>query len=98
MFSRAAALSPSVWLVRGRMTGLIRHSDIKPDTVVYMDYGSREMGNHRGMLRCFMQTGDALLEKNVRLTSRIVPNGDHCEACWEEQIPIFMRILTYDRE
>ena len=98
VFSRAAALSPSVWLVNGRMTGLIRHADIAPDTVVYMDYGSREMGNHKGMLRCFMQTADALLEKGVHLTSRIVPNGDHCEACWEEQIPIFMRILTYDRE
>ena len=96
--SRAAALSPSVWLVKGRMTGLIRRATFAPGTVVYMDYGSREMGNHKGMLRCFMQTADALLEKDVRLTSRIVPNGDHCEACWEEQIPFFMHILTYDRE
>ncbi len=98
VFSRAAALSPSVWLVRGRMTQLIRQCEFAPDTVVYMDYGSREMGNHRGMLRCFMQTADALLEKNVMLTSRIVPGGEHCEACWEEQIPFFMRVLTYNRE
>ena len=56
------------------------------------------MGNHRGMLRCYMETADALMERGVLLTSRLIPNGDHCEACWEEQIPIFMSILFYDRE
>ena len=39
-----------------------------------------------------------LLEKRVFLTSRIVPNGDHCEACWEEQIPFFMGALLYNRD
>jgi len=27
-----------------------------------------------------------------------VPNGDHCEACWEEQIPFFMNTLLYQRD
>ena len=98
VFSRAAALSPSVWLVRDQMPGLINNARIAPGTVVYMDYGSREMGNHKGMLRCFADTAAALMRHHVLLTSRIVPNGDHCEACWEEQIPIFMSILFYDRE
>ena len=98
VFSRAAALSPSVWLVKNRMARLIRQAELAPDTVIYMDYGQREMGNHQGMLRCFMNTADALLEKGALVTSRIVPNGDHCEACWEEQIPFFMHILTYNRE
>ncbi|MBO4886564.1 MAG: alpha/beta hydrolase [Clostridia bacterium] len=98
VFSRAAALSPSVWLVREKMIPLLRQTRFAPGTVVYMDYGSREMGNHKGMLRCFTQTADALLARGVLLTSRIVPNGDHCEACWEEQIPFFMNILTYNRE
>ena len=98
VFSRAAALSPSVWLVRGQMTPLIARARIAPGTVAYMDYGQREMGNHKGMLRCFMDTGRALMEKGVLLTSRLVPNGEHCEACWEEQIPFFMPILFYDRE
>ena len=98
IFGRAAALSPSVWLTGGRMAPLIRNTVFEPGTVVYMDYGAREMGNHKGMLHCFSQTADALLERGVLLTSRIVPNGDHCEACWQEQIPIFMDILFYDRE
>ena len=98
VFSRAAALSPSTWLVGGRMEAMIRGAAYAPDTVVYMDYGAREMGNHPGMLRSFRDTADALLEGGVLLTSRIVPGGDHCEASWEEQIPFFMHILFYDRE
>ena len=98
VFSRAAALSPSVWLVRGRMEKLIRKTDFPAGTVVYMDYGAREMGNHQGMLHCFMDNAAALMEKGVAVTSRIVPNGDHCEACWEEQIPFFLPVLLYERE
>ena len=98
VFSRAAALSPSVWLVRNKMLPLLRKIELSPDTVIYMDYGSREMDNHAGMMRCFLNTASILTEKGAFVTSRIVPNGDHCEACWEEQIPIFMQILFYDRE
>ncbi len=98
VFSRAAALSPSVWLVRNKMLPLLRNAEIGPDTVIYTDYGSREMGNHAGMMRCFVNTVSILMEKGAFVTSRIVPNGDHCEECWEEQIPIFMQILFYDRE
>ena len=98
VFSRAAALSPSVWIVDGRMAELIRKTSYQPGTVVYMDYGSREMGNHQGMRRCFVDTADALAEQGVLLACRIVPNGDHCEASWEEQIPFFMPVLFYERE
>ena len=98
VFSRAAALSPSVWLVQEQLVPLIRKADYAPGTVIYMDYGSREMDNHPDMLRDFTLTAHALLEKGVFLTARIVPNGDHCEACWEEQIPFFMPLLFYNRE
>ena len=77
---------------------MIRHTDFLPGTVVYMDYGSREMENHLGMLRRFTQTAGALMNQGVFVTSRIVPNGDHCEACWQEQIPFFMNTLFYERE
>ena len=98
VFSRAAALSPSVWLVQEQLVPLIRKADYAPGTVIYMDYGSREMDNHDGMLHCFEATARALMEKGVFVTCRIVPDGEHCEACWERQIPIFMDILFYNRE
>ena len=40
----------------------------------------------------------SLLAMTPATYARIVPNGDHCEACWEEQIPFFMHILFYNRE
>ena len=96
-FSRAAALSPSAWLCASRMNRLIREAEVAPDTVLYMDYGSREMANHPGMLRTFSQMTARLMEKGLLVNSRIVPNGDHCEACWEEQLPFLMQTLLYER-
>ncbi len=97
-FSRAAALSPSIWVNGKKLRALIRDAEIRPGTQVYMDYGSRELNNHGDMLHQFMLTSDALMERGVFTTARIVPNGDHCEACWEEQLPFFMPLFFYDRE
>lgn len=98
VFSRAAALSPSLWTAAPRITRLIHQSNPAPDSVLYMDYGSREMSNHPGMLRIFSQTTARLMDKGIWVNSRIVPNGDHCEACWEEQLPFMMETLLYERD
>ena len=98
VFSRAAALSPSIWFATTQLDRMLCQSPIAPDTVIYMDYGSREMGNHDGMRKLFAATAARLMNKRVWVTSRIVPNGDHCEACWEEQIPVFMHVLEYSRD
>ena len=42
VFSRAACLSPSIWVSEEKLRDLIRNAPVLPDTVVYMDYGSRE--------------------------------------------------------
>ena len=39
VFSRAAALSPSVWLARQKLEQMISKTEVLPDTVIYMDYG-----------------------------------------------------------
>lgn len=98
VYSRAACLSPSIWFATRSLERLIRDAQFAPDTVIYMDYGSREMAHHDNMRKQYAAVTSRLLEKQVLLTSRIVPNGDHCEACWEEQIPFFMHILFYNRE
>jgi len=95
-FSRCAALSPSIWLAPERLERLLRTARIRPGTVVYMDYGAQEMGNHGEMLRGFSDVASLLLERGVALTCRIVPGGTHCEASWERQIPFFMNTLLYD--
>ena len=98
VYSRAACLSPSLWVARWRVNDLVQRARLHPDTVIYMDYGSREMGNHEGMRKLFATVSARLMARGAWVTSRIIPNGDHCEACWEEQIPVFMHILQYNRE
>ena len=95
-FSRAAALSPSLWVDIRKISRLIRRAKIRPDTVIYMDYGSREMHFHSDMSKQFCKVSSLLIDRGVFLESRIVPGGNHCEASWEKQIPFFMDALLYD--
>ena len=95
-FSRCAALSPSVWLAPQKLEQLLRTAPFRKGTVVYMDYGSRELDNHDGMRRCFFSVASLLMERGVALTCRIVPGGTHCEASWERQIPFFINTLLYE--
>ena len=98
VYSRACCLSPSIWVAPDRVREMIDQAKLAPDTVIYMDYGSREMANHEGMRPIFAETTAQLIGKNVWVSSRIVPNGDHCEACWEEQLPFLFDHLLYTRE
>ncbi len=95
VFSRAAALSPSLWTDPEQLSDLIVHADLDPDTVLYMDYGSEEIGNHDEFLRTFGEFTNLLMWRKIALTCRIVPGGSHCEASWERQIPYFMSTLLY---
>lgn len=82
----------------GKIETLIRSSRVAPGTVVYMDYGTRELSNHAQTFKLLGRTAAALLEKQVLLNFRMVPGGDHSEASWERQIPFFMNTLLYGRE
>ncbi len=95
VFSRAAALSPSLWTAPDRLEKLAERAHIGPNTVVYMDCGSREFGYTPGARETFERMAACLLRRNVLLTSRVVPGGEHCEACWEKQLPFMIGALTY---
>ncbi len=95
-FSRGAALSPSVWTRPDAVLHLIHRSHTLENSILYMDYGSQELERHTGMQDSLFDCAHALLRMGVHLTFRIVPGGEHCEACWEEQIPFFMHVLLYD--
>lgn len=95
-FSGAAALSPSLWTQPEKIESMIRSIRVRRNTRIYMDYGSEELRNHPGMKKEFQKVVSMLLKKNIYLTSRIVPGGEHCEASWEKQIPFFMNTLLYE--
>lgn len=98
VFSRAACLSPSIWFATDQLDRLLSTAHLRPDTVIYMDYGSRELPYHGNMKRQFGRVTAKLFERGVMLESRIVPYGNHSEASWEKQLPFFMSTLLYDLE
>ena len=93
VFQRAACLSPSLWVDSGKLIELVARSHVKKDTCIYMDYGSEEMFNHAANSEALMAMSHLLPSKRVNLTVRVVPGGNHSEASWEKQIPIFMECL-----
>ena len=93
VFQRAACLSPSLWVAPGKVMELIAKARIRPDTTIYMDYGENEMANHVASQAVIPSAVYLLLTKGVNLAFRIVPGGNHSEASWEKQIPIFMECL-----
>ena len=97
-FSRAAALSPSVWFAPEQFERLVSRARIRKNTIVYMDYGAHEFSNHDNMRQQFGLVATKLMERGIHLDCRIVPDGEHCEASWERQIPFFMNTLLYGVE
>jgi len=95
IFSRAAALSPSLWTSPKQLRNMITQAQLHPDTVLYMDYGSDEFGNHKRQRRAFGEIATLLMWNKVHLDCRVVPGGNHSEASWERQIPFFMHTLLY---
>ena len=93
-FSKGAALSPSLWAYGTNLVEFIEKSKFSKDTVLYMDYGSKEFDKAGKAKANFCKATEALIQKGVLLTSRIVPGGEHSEASWERQIPIFMNVLN----
>lgn len=95
VFGRGAALSPSIWVAPEKLLGLVGRAKLESGTVLYMDYGSREIGNHDGMRRGYADMAGKLLTRGIHLTSRIVPAGTHSEASWERQLPFVIPTLMY---
>ena len=93
VFQRAACLSPSLWVDPVQVETMILSAKIRNDTCVYLDYGSEEIPNHPANVEALTMVSHCLLSKRVNLTFRIVPGGNHSEASWERQIPVFMRCL-----
>ncbi|MBQ8995840.1 MAG: alpha/beta hydrolase, partial [Oscillospiraceae bacterium] len=81
VFSRGAALSPSVGFSPRGTREIIRNAEIER-TILYMDNGSQEM-EWRNAKKVFGNVTSQLIQKGVLLDSRIVPDGFHSEASWE---------------
>jgi len=92
-FSRGAALSPSLWVEKGKNLTFLKEAEFPNDVKLYMDYGSKEFKNHSPQRRAFAAVCSLLIRKGVNLTARVVEGGTHSEASWERQIPYFFSAL-----
>lgn len=98
VFSRAAALSPTLDLCPSQLDDVLKTAPLSPDTVLYMDYGEQELLRYRRAQKRFRTVTEILLNRKILLNLRVVPGGEHCEASWERQIPFFILCLLYDPE
>jgi len=93
VFTKAACLSPSLWIAPEKILRMIADADVKSDAVIYMDYGSKEMKNHPESEEMLSKTTELLKEKGASVIYRLIPGGTHSESSWEKQIPVFMECL-----
>lgn len=73
---------------------MIEKARFRKGSVLYMDYGEKEI-SYQNTREVFGRVAAKLIEKKVLLECRIVPDGEHNEASWEKQIPFFMDTLFY---
>ena len=92
-FSRAAALSPSLWAARGHEAELLKAHPLQPSTRIYMDMGTAEANPKTGFLTGVFRTAQRLTRVGAVVDARIVPDAKHSEAYWEQRIPVFMEYL-----
>ena len=92
VFSKAAALSPSLPLCAKDALKEMAEANPDADTRLYISMGGREgkgMGNRR-MLREF---STPLARKGMQVKVNFVPQGQHNEASWEKESPVWFDYL-----
>ena len=94
-FSRGAVVSPAVYFSFENVREMIRSATIEKDTILYIDYGEKELFGSRAE-KDFRDMVYLLQEKRVLLESRIVPGGIHSEITWEKQLPFLIDVLFYE--
>ena len=99
VFSKAACVSSSIFMVMQPLLRDIRTAHVDPDTRVYLSWGENEGGSDPETGFCKFLTNanhrvdNLLVKKRARSYLYCQKGGGHCEADWEKQIPIFMDYL-----
>ena len=93
VFSRAAAISPSLWLEPGKMAEAIKACPLEKPTRIYLDMGGGEANGHEQLITTMFETAKRLSKAGAEVAARVVPGAQHCEADWEKRIPIFFDYL-----
>ena len=93
VFSRAAALSPSLWISPSKMKELIRSHPLSDPTLIYLSMGTGEIDPKRRAPSGVFETAKELSRMGADVSANVIPGATHCEAAWEKRIPDFMNYL-----
>jgi len=92
VYSKACALSPAFECWADQTREFIESADVDSQTELFMDYGMNEEDYDESIEMIDIVAG-LLLEKGMAVTVRTIPNGSHCEASWEKEMPICISLL-----
>lgn len=95
-FSKAAAISPAVFFALDSLRRDVRQP-LKSDTRIFLSWGAEELGPEHsdqidGIVR-ELETG--VQRRGVKTCRYCQPNGQHNEASWERQVPLWMEFLWF---
>lgn len=93
VFSRAAVLSPSLWVSPKNLRDLIRSHPLADPTRIYMDMGTGEIDKRRSALAGMFETAKELSKAGADVSANVIPGAVHNEAAWEKRIPDIFRYL-----
>ncbi len=95
-FSKAAAVSPAVFFSLDALRREIRNP-LDGDTHIFFSWGTEEFDSkHAGRVDSVIQELEVSAQRQGARTYRYCqPGGQHNEASWERQIPVWMEFLWY---
>ncbi|MDY4574128.1 MAG: alpha/beta hydrolase-fold protein [Intestinibacter sp.] len=96
VFSKCACLSPSFELCYDKFMEDVISSEPKKGTKFYMDIGSSELEDEYRRVNYtsyMLELCHKLQSKGANCYPRLIPGGEHNEASWEKQVPVFMEYL-----
>ncbi len=95
VYSRAACLSPYLGLVMEPLCEDLDEAWIEEDTQFYISWGGMETGTQEELAQITADnlTIQRILEDKASVYLHCYPEGTHCEACWEEETPVWMEEL-----
>jgi predicted alpha/beta superfamily hydrolase len=96
VFSRAAVLSPCLWLSPSGLHDLIRNTPLAAPTRIYMDMGTGEIDPKRRALVGMFNVAKRLADRGADVSANVIPGAVHNEAAWEKRIPDFLKYLLYE--
>lgn len=95
IFSKGACLSSAVTPCMALIERDLKKQRISPDTRVYFSWGTNEVKQAKDPMKTSMGRAhkriiNTLESQGAACLLYIQPDGRHCEADWEKQIPVFM--------